>query len=167
MILINQLIGLLEQNSNLYGEMISKVEEENLAIQRCDLDRLNELVKEKENISLKLKMVDESRKNLLVKIASETGKAANEITIGELAEMPENASVRGRLLAVKERLLGDAAATKERNDFNRRLIGRAMNTIKESLRYANNLVGGPGNTYSNGKHVEGRMPSGMVVTRSY
>lgn len=164
---INRLIALLEQNTALYEQLLAAVEEENLAIQRCDMPRTSELVKEKENLSTQLKTVDAARKDLLAEIASGIGENADTLTIGQLAARAENAPVRARLMAVREKLLKYAAETREKNEFNRRLIGRAMNTIKETLRFSNALIGGNGDTYSNGKRVEGKMPSGMVVTRSY
>jgi flagellar biosynthesis/type III secretory pathway chaperone len=163
----DKLIALLEQNADLYEQLMAAVEEENLAIQRCDMPRTGELVKEKEKLSGQLKTVDAARKTLLAEIASSIGENADTLTIDQLADRAENRPVRARMMTVREKLLKYAADIREKNEFNRRLIGRAMNTIKETLRFSNALIGGNGDTYSNGKRVEGKMPSGMVVTRSY
>ncbi|MBI5178045.1 MAG: flagellar protein FlgN [Nitrospinae bacterium] len=164
--LVNQLAGLLEQNAQLYEQMCVKAEEEARAIQTADFARLDELLKERENLALKLRLLDENRKSLVAKIAQSIGKRGEEITLGWLADIQANETVKAGLLAAKDRLVAASEKAKDLSDFNRRLIGRAMTTIRESLRFASVLIGQP-DTYSNGRTVAGRMPSGMMVTKAY
>jgi hypothetical protein len=124
-------------------------------------------MKEKEAISAKLRVMGESMRKLIGEIALEINKPVGELTLTTLAKLHEKTPEGNRLLTSREKLLAISAKTAELNNFNRSLLGNAVNITKKCIKYINNLTGGAADTYSSGKIVEGKMRSGMILTRTY
>ncbi len=162
-----QLLELLERNAALYEDLARNCDLEQAAVKQCDLPRLGELVKEKENLALKLKMMDEARGALLGRIAQEMRRDSAALTLADVAARPQAWTVKGRLLAAGERLKKAADAARDKSDFSRRLISRALDNVVGALRGANALAGGNAATYSNAKTLASAVRSGMMVARSY
>lgn len=162
-----RLLELLDRNARAYEELARNCDLEYQAVQACDLSRLDELVKEKERLALRLKMAEEARGALLETIAAAMKRDAAAITLAEIAAAPEGRALKEKLLAAGGRLKKAADTAREKSDFSRRLIGRALDTVVETLRCANALAGGETATYSNAKTVGNKMRSGVMVTRSY
>ncbi|MBI5637393.1 MAG: flagellar protein FlgN [Nitrospinae bacterium] len=162
-----RLLELLDRNAHAYEELARNCDLEYQAVQACDLSRLDTLMKEKEQLALKLKMAEEARGALLEMIAAAMRRNAADITLAEIAAAPEGRALKEKLLAAGGRLKKAMDTAREKSDFSRRLIGRALDTVVETIRYANALAGGETATYSNAKTMGGKMRSGVMVTRSY
>lgn len=162
-----RLLELLERNAGIYEELARNSGMEHLAVQACDLPRLNELVKEKEKLAFQLVTADKARNAVLEEIAAAMKRDAATITLAEIAVAPEGRALKTKLLAAGGRLKNAAGAAREKSDFSRRLIGRALDTVVETIRYANGLTGGETSTYSNSKTMGNKMRSGVMVTRAY
>ncbi len=164
--LISQLIKILEQNADLYDQLAEKSDRERDVIQSGSLEALNEIIKAKETIVLKLKMLEEARHSLVEKIGAQINMPSLEITLSYLAQVGPNGAHREKLLAVGERLADAANRNKNHNDFNSRLINKAMGSALGSLQFINRFIG-PGETYSSGKIINNAIPAGRLVAKSY
>lgn len=162
-----RLLDLLERNVAIYEDLARNSEKEHLAIQTCDLSRLNALVQEKEKLAIKLITVDKARNAVLEEIAAATKRDAATITLTEITAIPEGRALKAKLLAASDHLKKAANTAREKSDFSRRLISRALDTVVDTIRYANGLTGGETSTYSNAKTMGNKMRSGVMVTRSY
>ncbi|MEE8483783.1 MAG: flagellar protein FlgN [Nitrospinota bacterium] len=164
--LTSQLIKILEQNADLYDQLAEKSDREKDVIQSRSLEALNEIIKAKETIVLKLKMLEEARRSLIEKIGAKLNMPSSEITLSYLAQLDPNSANGEKLLAVGERLADAAKLNQNHNDFNGRLINRAMGSTLGSLQFINKFIG-PGETYSSGKVINSVLPSGRLVAKSY
>ena len=63
--LLTELSGLLEQETGLYQALLAAIDKEKRAVVATDLEKLNETTKAKENLLLKLRILDEQRSHLL------------------------------------------------------------------------------------------------------
>lgn len=162
-----RLLELLERNTRIYEELARNCDKEHQAVQNCDLPRLDELMREKEKLALKLMTADKARSSVLEEIAAAMKRDAAAITLAEIANVPEGRALKAKLLAAGGQLKKAAAAAREKSDFSRRLIGRALDTVVETIRCTNALTGGETSTYSNAKTMGNKMRSGVMVTRSY
>ena len=162
-----RLLELLDRGARDYEEMARICDTEQQAVQACDLPRLNKLMREKENLALRLKASEEARGALIEMIAATMKRNPAALTLAEIAAAPEGHALKARLVAAGERLKKAASAAREKSDFSRRLIGRALDTVVEAMRCANTLAGGETATYSSAKTVGNKMRSGVMVTRSY
>lgn len=162
-----RLLELLKRNAGIYEELARNSDKEQLAVQACDMPRLNELMKEKEKLALKLITADMARKAVLEEIATAMKRDAATITLTEITAVPDGRALKTQLLDASDHLKKAANAAREKSDFSRRLIGRALDTVVETIRYTNGLTGGEASTYSNLKTMGNKMRSGVMVTRSY
>lgn len=162
-----RLLELLERNAMIYEELARNSDMEHQAVQACDIRRLDVLVKEKEKLALKLVMADKARNAVLEEIAAAMKRDAAAITLAEITAAPEGRALKAQLLAASGRLKKAANVAREKSDFSRRLIGRALDTVVETIRFASGLTGGETSTYSNAKTMSGKMRSGVMVTKAY
>lgn len=163
---IAQLTEILDQNAELYEQMTEKTAEEKSVLDSASFERLSEIVKAKETIALKIKMLEETRAGLMEKIGKKLGRPPGEITLKELAEMPENSRYREKLTALRERLKKAGDTAMKVNDFNRGLIDKAMATVGESIRYATGLID-PAVTYSPRLSLKKGATSGRMIRKSF
>ncbi len=162
-----RLLELLESSARMYEDFSSSCEMEHLAVQAGDLPRLKKLMAEKEKLAVKLLAVNTARNALQEEIASAMKRNAADITLSEIAASPQGRALKAKLLSAGDRLNKAAKSAREKSDFGRRLIGRAMNTVVETIRYATALTGGETSTYSNAKTMGSKMRSGVMVARTY
>jgi flagellar biosynthesis/type III secretory pathway chaperone len=164
---INQLVELLETEHALYGQLLSLLEGERHSLMMWDSTDIADKAREKEELSGKLKSMGETMRLLIGKIAIESGKSAAELTLAGIAENLEDRAMGKRLMATRARLLEVSAKAAELNNANRALISNAVDITKKCLKYMNRFAGSPDvDTYSGARLVEGRIRSGMMLTRT-
>lgn len=162
-----RLLELLERTARIYEDLARNCEMEQLAVQACNLPRLNELIMEKEKLAIQLMKADKARTAILEEIAAAMKRDASAITLAEIAAAPDGRALRTNLLSAGGHLKKASNAAREKSDFSRRLIGRALGTVVDTIRCASSLTGGETSTYSNTKTMGGKMRSGVMVARSY
>jgi hypothetical protein len=165
---IDQLIELLEKERALYGQLLELLEGERLSLMMWNSTDIADKSREKEELSGKLKAMGETMRHLIGKIAEESGKSAADITLGGIAETLGDRETGKRLMTIRGKLLEVSAKAAELNNTNRALIANAVNITKRCLKYMNRLTGGTEtDTYSGARLVEGRVRSGMMLTRTF
>lgn len=165
--LTQQLIGLLGQTAAFYEKVAQASLREQKSMKAMDFAGLSDATSEKETLVLQLKMLEGSRQALVEKIAARAGLDPRKAGLRDIAASAEAGNAGAVLLAAGERLKKAAERASGESDFSRRLIGRALDTVAESIRCANTLLGGPSATYANGGILEGKVRSGMMVERSF
>jgi len=99
-------------------------------------------------------------------MVNKSGRAAGGLTLGALADMPENRAFRKKILAIREKLLKAAERAKELNDFNRALINKTMLSVMGSIKFANSLME-PAVTYSPSREIKTRKTPGTMIKKSF
>ncbi|MFQ5431467.1 MAG: flagellar protein FlgN [Nitrospinota bacterium] len=164
---IENLADTLAENAELYERIARITKKEKSVLESASLERLNELIKEKESVAQRIRTLEKKKTALLEEIGKELGRQPGELTLKEIAETKEYGTRYGeRLMSLRERLkkAGEAAATA--NDINRSIIGGAISTVLESIRYAVGLIE-PAITYSPRLSIKNSALSGRVVRKSY
>lgn len=164
---IENLTDTLAENAELYEKIARITREEKSVLESASLERLNEVIKEKETIAQKIRSLEKKRTRLLEEVGKELGRDPGEITLRELADTEEYGSrYGGKLIALRDRLKNAGEAAARANDVNRSVIGGAISTVLESLRFATGLIE-PAITYSQQLAIKSSVPSGRVVRKSY
>lgn len=163
---LKKLLLLLSQIEEGYRLMAEKTEAEKSVIEKGRLADLGKIIKEKQAVGLAIKTLEEKRLELLKEMESKIGHTAGGLTLGALADMPENRTFRKKILTIREKLLKAAARAKELNDFNRALVGRAMLSVMDSIKFANALAE-PAVTYSPTREIKTRKTPGTMVKKFF
>lgn len=162
---MDELISLLEKNGSLYELLVKNSHEERKALENGAIEKLKEITAEKENITFRLKMLDEKRRALLAEIAEDLGLSDSIVTLRELADRPKYRGFRERVMKVREKLSRVVKRTKELNDFNAKMIINGINIMRHSLQYANAREE-KAVTYSNRKEMKSAGVSGAILKRA-
>ena len=136
---LNELSGLLEQETELYQALLAAIDTEKQAVIAADLEKLNETTKAKENLLLKLRILDEQRSHVLRKLAVLLGQPEDALSLKHLSQMvaPAHAS---RLKRCRTKLLSLIAKIQAANSQNRALFSHSLELVKGSMNLLNNLM---------------------------
>ena len=137
--LLTKLSGLLEQETELYQALLAAIDEEKRAVISSNLTKLNEITKIKENLLLKLRILDEQRSHLLRKLADLLGEPKEALSLKKLSQMVEIPHA-SRLERCRTKLISLIANIQEANQRNRDLFSHSLELVKGSMNLLNNLM---------------------------
>jgi flagellar biosynthesis/type III secretory pathway chaperone len=137
--LLTKLSGLLEQETELYQALLAAIDKEKRAVIATDLTKLNETTKVKENLLLKLRILDEQRSHLLRKLADVLHQPMEVLSLKRLSQMVE-APYASRLERCRTRLVSLIAKIQDANHRNRDLFSHSLELVKGSMNLLNNLM---------------------------
>ena len=109
------------------------------AVIAANLEKLNETTKAKENLLLKLRILDEQRSYLLRKLADALGKPENTLSLKNLSNMVE-APHASRLKRSRAKLLSLITEVQTANSQNRALFSHSLELVRGSMNLLNNLM---------------------------
>jgi flagellar biosynthesis/type III secretory pathway chaperone len=84
--MISQLLGLLKQESKLYQSMLGVIEKEGKAAVRSELNSLIHAREEKENILMKLRLLETKRIDVVRKAAEALGCPQRDVTLTAISQ---------------------------------------------------------------------------------
>ena len=137
--LLTKLSGLLEQETELYQALLAAIDEEKRAVISSNLTKLNETTKVKENLLLKLRILDEQRSHLLRKLADLLGESKAALSLKKLSQMVEIPHA-SRLECCRTKLISLIANIQAANQRNRDLFSHSLELVKGSMNLLNNLM---------------------------
>jgi flagellar biosynthesis/type III secretory pathway chaperone len=137
--LLSKLCGLLEQETDLYRALLAAVDDEKRAVIASNLGQLNETTKIKENLLLKLRILDEQRSHLLRELAEVLGEPRESLSLKKLSQMVETPHAL-RLEGCRTRLISLIANIQAANHRNRDLFSHSLELVKGSMNLLNNLM---------------------------
>jgi flagellar biosynthesis/type III secretory pathway chaperone len=160
--LLEKLIGLITGEKQLYGSLLTVLQDEKAAVTGAGLEALNRSVKEKETVLLKIRILEEQRTNMLSQVAERLGLQAENLTLARLArEIPE--PYAGQVRACRSSLLSLTQSIQELNNSNRHLFRRSLELVKGSINLLINLRA-PYPIYCQSGRLESAMASGRVLS---
>ena len=136
---LNKLIGLLEHTAELYQALLAVVQDEKNAVVGLDLQQLNDACKAKDNLLLKLRILEEQREQVMVRLAKEIGCSPQGLTLTQLSLLVEESRAR-RLVDLSRDLLTLIESLQDAMQQNRFLISHSMQLIKGSYNLLNNIM---------------------------
>ena len=135
--LIENLITVLEEESNLYEELTKVSMEKTSVIVANDLKRLSDANASEQKIVDDITAVSHRRDKALTEIATVLGKDAKTITVSEIiSAMEKQPEFQHPLIVIKEKMLKQVEELKRVNLHNQELLKEAL----EMTEYSINLV---------------------------
>jgi flagellar biosynthesis/type III secretory pathway chaperone len=137
--LLNKLIALLEHTTELYQSLLTAVQSEKNAVVGLDLQQLNDACKAKDNLLLKLRILEEQREQIMVRLAAEIGCSPQGLTLTQLSLLVDEAHAR-RLADRSRELLALIQSLQEATQQNKFLMLHSMQLIQGAYNLLNNLM---------------------------
>ena len=137
--LLDKLIGLLVHATELYQLLLGVVQNEKDAVVGLNLKQLNEACKAKDNLLLKLRILEEQRQQVMLRVAEELGCTSDGLTLTELSQRVDQTYAR-RLRDCSTDLLALVQTLQEATQQNKSLMSHSMQLIQGSYNLLNNLL---------------------------
>jgi flagellar biosynthesis/type III secretory pathway chaperone len=164
-LMINQLLGVLERESELYRSMLTVIDKESKASVRSDLNALTKAGEEKENILVKLRLIEEQRIRLAREMAEALGYPPRDYTITMISQLVGE-PFGGRLSQAGTDLSTVLNTVKDANHRNKQLFEHSRELLRGSFNLLSELMrsdmvyyrtGNIQRTYQTGKCVNGEV----------
>ena len=120
-LMLEQLLGLLGRETELYQSMLAVIDKEKEAAVRSELIALNDAAGEKENIMAALRKSDEKRRRMVTCLAEDLGYPRQELTLKKLSQLVDE-PFAGQLRQARRDLLFVMARVQEANQLAQQLF---------------------------------------------
>jgi len=137
--LLNKLIGLLAHATEIYQALLQVVQSEKDAVVGLNLKQLNEACKTKDNLLLKLRILEEQRQKVMDRVADELGCSSRGLTLTQLSQQVDESYAR-LLLDRCADLLALIQTLQDVTQQNKSLMSHSMQLIQGSCNLLNNLM---------------------------
>ena len=132
--LIENLITILEQESELYEQLIKESMDKTPVIVSDDLQRLSEANDREQRIVDEITSISHKRNQALGEIATVLGKDADTITVSEVIElMAKQPEFQHPLIAVRDKMLKQADLLRQVNVHNQNLLKESLEMTEYSI----------------------------------
>jgi flagellar biosynthesis/type III secretory pathway chaperone len=162
--LLDKLIGLLEHTTELYQSLFAVVQSEKKAVVGLDLQQFNDASKAKDNLLLKLRILEEQREQIMERLAAELGCPPQELTLTQLSLLVDESHAR-RLLDCSRDLSALIQALQSAAQQNKFLMLHSMQLIQGAYNLLNNLMAANPLYYRSG-NVQRTDQTGKLLTGS-
>ena len=159
--ILNQLLSVLNQETELYRLMLTMIEKEKTAAIESELSALIETGLEKENILLKLRQFEEQRSLLVTKLSESLQYPHENLTLTMISQMVDE-PFAGRLKQAGAGLLKMLITLREANNRNKRLFEHSLELVRGSFNLMSELMT-PNTTYHRTGNIQGTNPTGKCV----
>jgi len=138
-LLLNKFVGLLEQGTGIYETLLSVLQREKKAIIDSNFKDSNEAGKQKENLVLKIRILEEERLRVQERLADSLGYQPEDLTVTKLSQLVEE-PYSTRLESCRSNLLALLQSIQEVNNSNKALIMHSLELVRGSLNLLGNLI---------------------------
>jgi len=129
---LRDLSDVLDKELELYRSLLSLLQKERRTVVDCSIEDLIQINKEKENLVLKMRILEQSRQTLLKKIAEVMGIPPELLTLSVLEERLEEPLAK-QLSALRSKLRAILQSIREANEENRVFLQHSVDFVKGSL----------------------------------
>ena len=159
--LLDKLLGSLEQATELYQALFRVLQNEKDAVVGLNLQQLNEACKAKDNLLLKLRILEEQREQIMDRVTVELGCAPQGLTITELSLLVDEPYAE-RLRERSADLSALIQALQDATQQNKFLMAHSMQLIQGSYNLLNNLMAANPVYYRSG-NVQNNAQTGKLL----
>ena len=138
-LVLDKLLGLLDQVAEIYQSLLAVMDNERDAVVAADLKELNEAAKVKDNLLLKLRILEEQRMHLLKKLADQLNHPSEDLTLTNLSQILEEPHAN-QLKDRSIRLLALLKFIQRANERNGSLFAHSLELVRGSLNLLNNMM---------------------------
>jgi flagellar biosynthesis/type III secretory pathway chaperone len=164
-LMIQQLLGVIEEESDIYRSMLTVIDKESKAAIRSDVIALTAAGEEKENILVKLGLIENQRRRVVNEMADALGYPPGDFTITKISQLMGE-PFAGRLNKAGDELLTVLNTVKAANCRNKLLFEHSRELLRGSFNILSELTrsdtvyyrtGNIQRTYQTGKCVNGEI----------
>lgn len=137
--LLDKLLESLEHATELYQSLFCVVQNEKDAVVGLNLQQLSEACKAKDNLLLKLRILEERREQIMDRVAAELGLPPQGLTLTKLSQLVDQ-SYADRLRDRSTDLLALIQALQDATRQNKFLMSHSLQLIQGSYNVLNNLM---------------------------
>ena len=130
--ILADLSDLLYKEFDIYRSLLSLLQEERRIIVDCSIEDLIQTNKEKENLVLKIRILEQSREGILEKLADRIGLSSDELTLSTLEERLKEPFAT-QLQTLRSNLSAILQSIREVNEENRVFLQHSVDFVKGSL----------------------------------
>ena len=159
--LLDRLLESLEHAIELYQSLFRVVQNEKDAVVGLNLQQLNETCKAKDNLLLKLRILEERREQLIARVAAELGRSPQGLTLTELSQLVDEPYAY-RLRDRSTDLMALIHALQDATQQNKFLMSHSMQLIQGSYNLLNNLMAANPVYYRSG-NVQNNAQTGKLL----
>jgi len=138
-VMLDQLAQLLNREAGLYESMAAVIDKEKEAAIRTELNALVETRKEKENILLKLRIMEDQRTRIVAKMADDLGYLPHDLTLTKISQLVDDPYAR-RLKDCSAKLSFLIGRLQEANHNNRQLFEHSLDLLRGSFNLLSHLM---------------------------
>ncbi len=146
--IINALLEVLREEVSLYRSLAELLAQEQQGLIRADTDAIEETGKKKETLTLKVRLLEESRLSLVEKLNSLASLGTDPTLSAIIAIADHSAAAALRECQSELRVLYDTTSNLVR--MNQRLVGSSLQFLRGSLAILGHLSDGPSVYQRNG-----------------
>jgi flagellar biosynthesis/type III secretory pathway chaperone len=130
--MLTNLSDLLGKELDLYRSLLSLLQKERRIVVDCSIEDLVQINKKKENIVLKIRILEQSREVILEKLAETIGIPPEGLTLAALEEHLKK-PFASRLRSLRSNLRAILQSIREANDENRVFLQHSVDFVRGSL----------------------------------
>ena len=160
----DNLLDLLEGEAGYYRSLLLVLEGERKAIIASNLGELGKTGKGKEELLLKIRILEEQRQIMIENLAESLECAPHDLTISKLAGLVEE-PYSTRFHSLCSDLAPLTKTVHDVNGANKALLGHSVELIKSSFAFLNNLIAANSVYYRSGR-MQQNDQSGKVLCGS-
>jgi flagellar biosynthesis/type III secretory pathway chaperone len=160
--MLNKFVDLVEDEIGLCRSLLSVLQKEKQAVVGSELTALNETSKAKENLLLKIRILEEERLRMLEKLADSLGYPTQDLTLSKLPQLVEEPHST-RLMECYSNLSALTQSIQDVNNINKALLKHSLELVRGSLTFLDNLLAANPVYYPTGK-IQSSGQSGMVFS---
>ena len=138
-LLFNKFLCLLDDETGFYRSLLLIVQKENRAVVDLKLKELNEAIKEKKNLLLKIQILEEQRQRMLERVADSIECPFQGLTLSKLSQLIEE-PYSTLLNTCHSNLLSITQSIQEVNNSNKSLVMHSLKLVGSSLSLLDNLI---------------------------
>lgn len=158
--LYKKMANILEQKLFLYKEFIGLLQREWDVVTEYSLEGLQEVIKKKEVLILKMQVLEESRAETIRSLSEMLGVPPEKLTVNEMVRLRKDPS-NLKLRELRKRLMDQIEVIKGLNDKNRGLVNHSSLSLKQSFSFMYRADEEARSSY----HADGVMREGRMQSR--
>jgi flagellar biosynthesis/type III secretory pathway chaperone len=160
-LIIQQLLGVIEEESEIYRSMLRVIDKESSASVRSDLVALTKAREEKEDILVKLELIEDQRRRVVNEMAVALGYPPGDFTITKISQLIGE-PFGGRLSQAGAELLTVLNTVKAANRRNKFLFEHSRELLRGSFNILSELTRSDTVYYRNG-NIQRTFQTGKCV----
>lgn len=130
--MLTDLSDLLRREFDIYRSLLSLLQKERRIVVDCSIEDLIQTNKEKENLVLKIRILEQSREAILEKLADRMGLLPDELTLSTLEQRLKEPFAT-QLRTLHSNLSAILQSIREVNEENRIFLQHSVDFVKGSL----------------------------------